>query len=163
MTDVHTRAVVRHTPALAATAVLGLLPLLAVQAMPGASARADLQPATWTARHDTTASMDNARADAVHHFREGRYTPAYAAFARLADAGDARAARIALLMAQEGRLLFEHDWYLPPGQQQRWSVLARPRSVATGSASDADRRQARWSSLQARPADPTLPRGDLGE
>lgn len=60
---------------------------------------------------------------AVAQFRDQRYAGAYARFAQLADAGHLPSAQIALLMAQQGRLLFGSDWAATPDQQRRWSAL----------------------------------------
>lgn len=60
---------------------------------------------------------------AVENFRGQHYAGAYARFATLADAGHLPSAQIALLMVQQGRLLFGSDWSATPDQQRRWSAM----------------------------------------
>lgn len=65
-------------------------------------------------------------AAATRLFHERRYAAAYGRFVRLADAGDANAARIALMMYLNGTKLFNSDWDATPDQLHRWSELANP-------------------------------------
>lgn len=68
---------------------------------------------------------------AVRDFRGGRHAAAFGRLARSADAGDRRAARIALLMVDEGPALFGRAWYASLDQRRRWTALAqRPVSAA---------------------------------
>jgi hypothetical protein len=62
-------------------------------------------------------------ADAVQSFRAQRYAAAYARFARLADAGHAPSAQLALVMQRNGPALFGSDWSATLDQQRRWNAL----------------------------------------
>lgn len=57
---------------------------------------------------------------AVGAFRAGRFPEAYGRFVRLADRGDAEAARLALWMYQHGPTLFGREWDATPEQLARW-------------------------------------------
>lgn len=61
---------------------------------------------------------------AVELYRDCRWAAAYGRFARLADAGHAESARIALLMLWHGRRLYGSEWSAPSAQIERWSRLA---------------------------------------
>jgi hypothetical protein len=61
--------------------------------------------------------------EAQRAFREQRYAAAYGRFARLADAGHAPAAQMALVMATQGPALFGRDWFASPDQRRRWNAL----------------------------------------
>jgi hypothetical protein len=61
-------------------------------------------------------------ADAMQAFHDRRYAAAYGRFARLADAGHAPSAHIALVMLRHGRAMFDSDWYASPSQQARWNA-----------------------------------------
>jgi hypothetical protein len=60
---------------------------------------------------------------ATQAFREHRFAAAYGRFVRLAEAGHAPSARLALVMVQHGNSLFGSEWSASPGQQQRWTAL----------------------------------------
>jgi hypothetical protein len=93
-----------------------------------------LLPLATAWRTDAASSVDAAYDRASAAFRTHRYAAAYGGYARLADAGHAPSARLALVMADHGALLFESDWYASPDQQRRWNALvanaARSRAVA---------------------------------
>lgn len=63
-------------------------------------------------------------ADAVTAFREARFPAAYARFIRLADAGHAPSAEVALWMYQHGPSLFGRDWDTTQDQLTAWAQLA---------------------------------------
>ncbi|MFO1269849.1 MAG: hypothetical protein U1F25_21145 [Rubrivivax sp.] len=65
---------------------------------------------------------------ALEAFRERRWALAYGRYAELADAGDAAAAALALVMVDQGPVLFGSEWSATPGQLQRWSELAARRA-----------------------------------
>ena len=60
---------------------------------------------------------------AVELFREHRYAAAYGRFARLADAGHAPSAQLALVMFRNGPTLFGSEWDATPEQVEHWSAL----------------------------------------
>jgi hypothetical protein len=62
-------------------------------------------------------------ADAVQSFREQRYAAAYGRFAAMADSGHLPSAQLALLMHDQGRILFGSDWSASPDQRRRWNTL----------------------------------------
>jgi hypothetical protein len=93
--------------------------LLLADAQAGATART----VAW--RHGATLPAAAEHAIATDAFRAGRYAEAYARFAALADAGDAGAASVALMMVASGRPMFGSDWSATPGQLSRWSALAQ--------------------------------------
>jgi hypothetical protein len=53
-----------------------------------------------------------------------RYADAYGRFAELADAGDAAAVWMALMMVSNGPAIFDSDWSATPGQLKRWTASA---------------------------------------
>ncbi len=57
-------------------------------------------------------------------YERNHWPQAYAAFAALADRGDAGAARIALQMARHGPVLYGSHFAASDGQRQRWAALA---------------------------------------
>lgn len=61
--------------------------------------------------------------EAQRAFREQRYAAAYGQFMRLADAGHAPAAQMAIVMVTQGRTLFGRDWSASPDQRRRWNAL----------------------------------------
>jgi hypothetical protein len=65
------------------------------------------------------------RAVAHEAYERNHWATAYAAFVRLADEGDADAARIALLMHRHGAALYGSAFEATPAQRQRWSALQR--------------------------------------
>lgn len=70
--------------------------------------------------------LEQARAD----YDAGRYRQAFDAFSRLADRGDAEAARIAVLMARHGPRLYGDDFTVSAEQATRWTSLVEGTSVA---------------------------------
>ncbi|MBX3606230.1 MAG: hypothetical protein KF788_13200 [Piscinibacter sp.] len=70
-----------------------------------------------------SAAQQASYVQALQAFRERRYAGAFARFSRLADAGHAPSAQIAMLMVQQGEPLFGSDWAATPGQQRRWNAL----------------------------------------
>ena len=60
---------------------------------------------------------------AVESFREHHYAAAYGRFVRLADAGDARSAQLALMMYRNGPALFGSEWDATPEQLEHWSAI----------------------------------------
>jgi hypothetical protein len=62
--------------------------------------------------------------DAMQLYRDCRWAAAYGRFARLADAGHAESARIAMLMLWHGQRLYGTQWSAPQAQIERWSQLA---------------------------------------
>ena len=62
--------------------------------------------------------------DAMHAYSVQHYRLAFDGLARLADAGDGEAARIALLMVAHGPRLFSERFDAPPSQRARWLQLA---------------------------------------
>lgn len=70
--------------------------------------------------------------EATRSFRERRYSAAYARFARLADAGHAPSAQLALAMHANAAALFGSDWFATTAQQRRWrEMLITAEFVAT--------------------------------
>ncbi len=65
-----------------------------------------------------------AYAQAVDHFRQGRFPAAYGRFIHLADSGHAPSARHALWMCEQGLSLFGHEWDCAPEQVADWAALA---------------------------------------
>jgi hypothetical protein len=61
---------------------------------------------------------------AAQLYHEGRWSGAYGRFARLADAGDAEAARVALHMLRMGSTLYGTDWGASQPQIDQWTRLA---------------------------------------
>lgn len=60
---------------------------------------------------------------AIELYREGRWSGAYGRFARLADAGDVQAARLALHMLREGATLYGTPWGASQPQIDLWTRL----------------------------------------
>ena len=72
-------------------------------------------------------------ARAMHEFKSGRRTSAFGMFARLADDGDAEAARVALLMVRYGDELYGAGWGASQEQIDYWLAISRkpmPRFLA---------------------------------
>jgi hypothetical protein len=67
---------------------------------------------------------DRLHADAVASFRQARFPEAYARFIRLADAGHAPSAEVALWMYLHGPSLFGRDWDSTQDQLTAWAQLA---------------------------------------
>jgi len=73
-------------------------------------------------------------ARAMQDYEQGRHAQAFDALARLADAGHAEAARVALLMSTHGRRLYGHAFDVDAARRLRWLDAAAPaalRSAAT--------------------------------
>jgi len=62
---------------------------------------------------------------ALAQYRAGRFAAAYGAFSRMADAGDAESARIALVLLRHGEKLNGGIWSASQPQITRWIRLAR--------------------------------------
>ncbi len=60
---------------------------------------------------------------AMDLFRHQRYAAAYGRFVKLADAGHAPSAQLALLMYRNGRALFGSEWDASPEQIEHWRAL----------------------------------------
>lgn len=69
-------------------------------------------------------STERMHAEAVASFREARFPAAYARFIRLADAGHAPSAEVALWMYLHGPSLFGRDWDTTQDQLTAWAQLA---------------------------------------
>jgi len=67
---------------------------------------------------------DRLHADAVATFRQARFPEAYARFIKLADAGHAPSAELALWMYLHGPSLFGRDWDTTQDQLTAWAQLA---------------------------------------
>lgn len=104
----------RHLPLMAAL----LLPLLAPAASETAprSAPHALQDTAHAAAH----------AAALAEYEAGHWSQAYTAFVALADQGHAQAARIALLMAARGPVLYGQAFDASVPQRQRWAAMQVP-------------------------------------
>lgn len=72
------------------------------------------------------------RAAAHEAYERNHWAAAYAGFVRLADEGDADAARTALLMHRHGAALYGSALEATPAQRQRWSALQRCDALCTG-------------------------------
>lgn len=68
--------------------------------------------------------------DAIHLYERNHWAEAFAAFARLADAGDADAARIALQMHAWGPRLYGQAFELAPERARAWVRLGRRENLA---------------------------------
>lgn len=60
---------------------------------------------------------------AIEHFAQGRWCEAFEDLVPIADAGDREAARIALLMVEQGPRLFGGTFYASSSQRKRWHAL----------------------------------------
>jgi hypothetical protein len=72
-------------------------------------------------------------ARAMREFKAGRRTAAFGMFTRLADDGDAEAARVALLMVRYGDALYGAGWGASQEQIDYWLAISRkpmPRFLA---------------------------------
>jgi len=69
-------------------------------------------------------ATERLHAEAVASFREARFPAAYARFIRLADAGHAPSAELALWMYLHGPSLFGRDWDTTLDQLTAWAQLA---------------------------------------
>ena len=80
-------------------------------------------------------AAERLHANAVASFRQGRFPEAYGRFIRLADAGHAPSAALAMWMYLNGATLFGKDWDVSPDQLTDWAQLAGqpvPTMVAHG-------------------------------
>lgn len=76
-------------------------------------------------------AADTALDQARQLYEDCKWPEAYAAFARLADAGDAEAARIAALMAAMGPALYGTHFPNTPLQIARWRAAAASLALAS--------------------------------
>lgn len=97
-----------------------LLPMLLV-ALGSAAAAAALS--TGPAETTRQATLGRAHTEALARFRAQRHAEAYGRLMRLADAGHAPSAHIALVMLRQGPALFGTEWSASADQQRRWSLL----------------------------------------
>lgn len=74
---------------------------------------------------------------AMQEYELARHARAFDAFARLADAGHAGAARIALLMVSHGPRLYGRRFEVDAARRERWLDAAAPRATP-GSTFSAD-------------------------
>ncbi len=65
--------------------------------------------------------------DGINDYEDSHWSVAYARFAKLADSGNAEAARIALLMVRHGPQLYGQGWRAPQSQVEQWLNLAARR------------------------------------
>ena len=72
-----------------------------------------------------SSTADRLHANAVASFRQARFPEAYGRFIRLADAGHAPSAELALWMYGHGPSLFGRDWDSTQDQLTAWAQLAR--------------------------------------
>jgi hypothetical protein len=108
----------------------GLVGFLSLVLAAGAAA---VVAATAAPAHDTVARARgllsqaehdaNRYADASRWFRQGRHAAAYGRVAALADAGHLPSAQLALVMHDQGRVLFGSEWSASPDQRRRWNTL----------------------------------------
>lgn len=92
----------------------------------------DLPTGEFLARPDNPRSQAQF-ARAMQEFKAGRRTAAFGAFMRLADDGDAEAARVALLMVRYGSELYGAGWGASQEQIDYWLAISRkpmPRFLA---------------------------------
>lgn len=95
------------------------------------AAAAALAPASQA---QTTAAHPGAYESALAEYERGHFAAAHAAFWRLADQGNADAARIALLMSTYGRRLYGIRLAIGDVQRERWLANALPRVGSTATA-----------------------------
>jgi hypothetical protein len=70
---------------------------------------------------------EQVHAAAAQSFQKGRYAEAYGRFMKLADAGHAPAAEVALFMYLNSETLFGAHWDVTPEQLAAWShLVGRP-------------------------------------
>lgn len=79
--------------------------------------------AVWAQPVDARSIRADAFDDALAQYETCHWPQAYAAFARLADAGDARAARVALLMHAHGPRLFAQAFEVKAVRLEHWRDL----------------------------------------
>ncbi len=76
-----------------------------------------------------SAPIDETAFAAAHEaYKSTRWAEAYAAFAALADRGDAESARIALQMWWHGQALYGRGFEVTPAQIQHWWMLLNRRA-----------------------------------
>jgi TPR repeat protein len=80
-------------------------------------------PGAFAQSAPTTA--DRLHANAVGSFRQARFPEAYGRFIKLADAGHAPSAELALWMYLHGPSLFGRDWDSTQDQLTAWAQLAQ--------------------------------------
>jgi hypothetical protein len=103
----------RISKELIVAAVLGL-------AMHGAHGRNPAVVVAQAGKPDSDATMNTA----MEQYRQGRYSIAYVQFCKLADEGNAEAARIALIMLRYGRRMYGTEWGSSQPQIDLWIRLA---------------------------------------
>jgi hypothetical protein len=85
-------------------------------------------------------AQDGAFERAMQDYEHARHAQAFDALARLADAGHAEAARIALLMASHGPRLYGRRFDVDGARRERWLDAAAPRATRSAVAGDGVRR-----------------------
>lgn len=93
-----------------------------------------LLPLAAAAQAPSRAEQDRAYDAAQVDYEVGHYAEAYAAFAALADAGHAEAARVALQMHRYGPGLYRMRFAAGPQQIGRWAALVSCRGQAAATA-----------------------------
>jgi hypothetical protein len=106
--------------------------VLSLHLSPG-SALAQASPRCTQALGSSAAAMETA---AQQDFRQGHYAAAYGRYARLADAGHAPSAELALLMLRTGPQLFGSEWTASEKQQTCWNTLMITRARQRVAAND---------------------------
>jgi hypothetical protein len=71
----------------------------------------------------SSGNLERLHADAVASFQHGHFSEAYGRFMKLADAGDAPSAELALFMFEHGPELFGEDWDVSREQVAAWARL----------------------------------------
>lgn len=98
-----------------------------VAASPTAMAQTAASPSTPAG---AVARLAGDRAQALALYDDCHWADAYAVFAALADAGDARASQVALLMARHGPRLYGREFAITPLQAATWAHQAIEAVVA---------------------------------
>lgn len=82
--------------------------------------------APWTASAASTlgAPPQEGFSEAARHYQTMRWSEAYGHFSRLANRGEADAARVALFMHQHGPQLYGSDWHASDEEVQAWTQLS---------------------------------------
>jgi len=78
-------------------------------------------------------SAETLYARAIEQHRAGRWSSAYGLFIRAANAGDPRAARIALFLHRHGNLLYRASWDLSLDETVDWHDALKRHAAPTGS------------------------------
>ena len=89
-----------------------------------------LVPGPWRIKHPAPPPAPCAFDAALAHCTRQDYDSAFDALARLADDGHVPAARIALLMVEQGTRLFGHRFMASAVSRRRWQALAETSSEA---------------------------------